>query len=55
MLSVSIILFVAKRGPGVVVSEKVFPAPECAILFVVSCLAFRFVSSFVTRGGSFHR
>ena len=35
--------------PGVVVSEKIFPAPECAIVFVVSCLAFSF------RFVSFHR
>jgi len=33
----------------VAVREKLFPAPECAIVFVVSCLAFRFVSPLVTR------
>ena len=27
-----------------VVSEKILPAPECAIVFVVSCLAFRFIA-----------
>jgi len=29
--------------------EKFFPAPECTIVFVVTCLAFRFVSPLVTR------
>jgi len=37
----------------VVVSEKIFPDSECAIIFVVSCLAFRFVSLLVTRHESF--
>jgi len=32
-----------------VVSKKIFPVPERAIVFVLSCLEFRFLSPLVTR------
>jgi len=40
---------IAEREPVIVVSERIFPVLECAIIFVVSCLMFRFVSPLVTR------
>jgi len=36
-----------------VVSERIFPASECAIVFVVGCLVFGFVSPLVARRVSF--
>jgi len=36
----------------VAVSEKILPDPECAIVSLVSCLAFRFVSFRFTVGHS---